>query len=107
MKTKRLKSQQQKIENVSTDIPAPIIRTTPSVKRQRAPVIQNNHPENETVFPRLPVRPGQSTYNEVVKPINSPDAIIITDSLANGIRETELNRNLLVRNSLIRVRIRG
>ena len=45
------------------------------------------------------MRPGQSTYKETVRPINPSDTIIITDSLAKGIRENEINSNLRARNS--------
>ena len=46
------------IECVSTYIPASVIRPTPSVKKHRPPVVPNNHPENQAISSRHPVRRG-------------------------------------------------
>ena len=62
------------------------------------PVVTNNREENQAVFSRHPVRTGLSTYNETIKSINSHTAIIIMESLAEGIRGSKLKRNIYGRN---------
>ena len=43
--------------------------------------------------------PGQSTYTEAITSINSPNSIMIMDSIAKKNWGSELNRNLRARNS--------
>ena len=67
----------------------PIIWPTSFFEKRRPPVDPNNHPENQTTFSRRRVRPGQWTYNETVKAVNSPNPITVTNRITKGIRRAE------------------
>ena len=53
----------------------------------------NNHPENQTVFKKLPLIPGEKSYSHVVtSTAKKNDILIFTDSLPKGISMYEFNR---------------
>ena len=67
---------------------------TIKVMIKRPQVVVNNHPENQTVFKKLPLIPGEKRYSDAVtSTAKKNDILIFTDSLPKGIRMYEFNRS--------------
>ena len=56
-------------------------------------VVVNQHPENQTVFNRLPVVPGKSSYKDTAgrKKFQEINISIFSDIIPKGIRQKEFN----------------
>ena len=66
---------------------------TIKVPIKRPQVVINNHPENQTVFKKLPLIPGEKSYSDAVtSTAKKNDILIFTDSLPKEIRMCEFNR---------------
>ena len=76
-----------------------------NIVRKRPPIVINNFPENQTVFPQKKIVPGELPFSEAVKnkatnPLNdavknkttNPTIKIFPDSIAKGIRLREFNQ---------------
>ena len=76
-----------------------------NIVRKRPPIVINNFPENQTVFPKKKIVPGELPFSDVVKnkatnPLNdavknkttNPTIKIFSDSIAKGIRLREFNQ---------------
>ena len=65
---------------------------TIKVPIKRPQVVVNNHLENQTVFKKLPLIPGEKSYSDAVTlTAKKNDILIFTDSLPKGIHMYEFN----------------
>ena len=76
-----------------------------NIVRKRPPIVINNFPENQTVFPKIKIVPGELPFSDAVKnkatnPLNdavknkttNPTIKFFSDSIAKGIRLREFNQ---------------
>ena len=81
-----------------------------NIVRKRPPIVINNFPENQTVFPKKKIVPGELPFSDAVKnkatnPLNdavknkttNPTINFFSDSIAKGIRLRESLTNMLNR----------
>ena len=59
-----------------------------NIADRRKQVVVNQHPENQTVFNRLPVYPGKSSYKDAAdrKKFDERNISIFSDNIPKGIR---------------------
>ena len=64
-----------------------------NIVHRRKQVVVNQHPENQTVFNRLPVVPGKSSYKDTAdrRKFQERNISIFSDSIPKGIRCKEFN----------------
>lgn len=66
-----------------------------NIVKKRPAVVINNFPQNQTVFPKKKVVPGELPFSDAVKSKNNgPTIKIFSDSIAKGIRMREFNANV-------------
>ena len=64
-----------------------------NIVHRRTQVVVNQHPDNQTVFNRLPIVPGKSSYKVAAdgKKFHERNISIFSDSIPKGIRWKEFN----------------
>ena len=82
-------------KNVRNDMNKRNAVNNPKSPKRRSQVVVNKHPENQTSFGKLNVKPGHKTYSEATKSNKEKDNILIfSDSIPGKIRMYEFNKVL-------------
>ena len=86
--------------NIQNTMMNPVINPNDNIQvvKRRPNVVINNHPENQNVFNRKPIVPGERTYSETIKNRNKSNTLIFSDSIPKGIKMFQFNKRLVNNN---------
>ena len=65
------------------------------ISKRRHPVVVNAHPENQSKFSKLPIIPGDKSYNDrLTKKTEQKNVVIFIDSIPSRIKMCNFNKAL-------------